>query len=71
MIYTGERANTGCLGGRIMCLGVTTDLHTGERAKTDYLGGRIMCLGVTTDLHMRKSKDWLPRMYDNVSGCNN
>ena len=54
-----------------MCLGVTTDLNTGERAKTDYLGGRIMCLGVTTDLHRRKSKDWLPRMYDNVSGCNN
>jgi hypothetical protein len=24
---TGKRANTGCLGGRIMCPSVTTDLH--------------------------------------------
>ena len=25
---------TGCLGGRIMCLSVATDLHTGKRVKT-------------------------------------
>jgi hypothetical protein len=70
-LHTEERAKTGCLGGMIMCLGVTTDLHTGERAKTDYLGGRIIGLSVTTDLHRKKSKDWLSRRYDNVSGCNN
>jgi hypothetical protein len=29
-LHTGERANTDCLGGRIMCLSVTTDLHTGK-----------------------------------------
>ena len=29
-IHTGERAKTGCLGGRIMCLGVATDLHRGK-----------------------------------------
>ena len=54
-----------------MSLGVTTDLHTGERAKTDYLGGRIMCPIAPTDLHRRKSKDWLSRRQNNVSGCNN
>ena len=56
-LHTGERANTGCLGGRIMCPSVTTDPHTGERANTDYIGGRIMCLSVTTDLDRRKSID--------------
>jgi hypothetical protein len=70
-LHTGERAKTGCLGGRIMCPSVTTDLHTAERAKTDYLGGRIMCPSVATDLHRRKSKDWLCKRQDNVSGCNN
>jgi hypothetical protein len=70
-LHTGERAKTDYLGGRIMCPIVTTDLHTGERANTGCLGGRIMCPSVATDLHRRESKDWLSRMYDNVSGCNN
>jgi hypothetical protein len=70
-LHTGERAKTDYQGGRIMYPSVTTDLPTGERAKTDYLGGRIMCPSVTTDLHRRKSKDWLSRRYDNVSGYNN
>jgi hypothetical protein len=26
-LHTGERAKTGCLRGRIICLSVTTDLH--------------------------------------------
>ena len=54
-----------------MCPSVTTDLHTGERANTDYIGGRIMCPIVTTVLHSRKSKYWLSRRQNNVSGCNN
>jgi hypothetical protein len=54
-----------------MCLGVTTDLRTGERAETGCIGGSIMCPSVATDLHRRESKDWLSRMYDNVSGCTN
>jgi hypothetical protein len=70
-LHTGERAKTYYLEGRIMYPSVTTDLHTGERAKTDYLEGRIMCPSVATDLDRRKSKDWLSRRYDNISGCNN
>jgi hypothetical protein len=54
-----------------MCPSVTTDLHTGERANTDYTGGRIMRPIVITDLHSRKSKYWLSRRQNNVSGCNN
>ena len=70
-LHIGERAKTDYLGGRIMCPIVTTDLHTGERANTGCLRGRIVCPSVATDLHRRKSKDWLFRRYDNVSGCNN
>ena len=29
-LHIGERAKTGCLGGRILCLSVTTDLHKGK-----------------------------------------
>ena len=54
-----------------MCPSVATDLAKEKRANTGCLGGRIMCPSVATDLHRRKSKDWLSRRYDNVSGCNN
>jgi hypothetical protein len=70
-LHTGERAKTDYLGGRIMCPSVANDLDTGQRANTGCLGGRIICLSVATDLHRRKSKDWLSRRYDNMSGCNN
>ena len=70
-LHTRERAKTDYLGGRIMCPSVATDLDTEKRATTGCLGGRIICPSVATDLHRRKSKDWLSRMYDNVSECNN
>ena len=34
-LHTGERAKTGCLGGRIMCPSVATDLH--RRESKDWL----------------------------------
>lgn len=69
LIYT--QVKTGCLGNRIMCPSVTTDLHTENKAKTGCLGGRLMCLDAATDLHIIKSKYWLSRRQDHVFECNN
>jgi hypothetical protein len=35
---TGKRATTGCLGGRIICPSVATDLH--RRKRKDWLSRR-------------------------------
>jgi hypothetical protein len=67
--HTGKRANTGCLGGRIIFPSVATDMHAGERANTGCLGSRIIFLSVATDLHRRKSKDWLSRRQNNIPQC--
>jgi hypothetical protein len=37
-LHTGERAKTGCLGDRIMCPSVATDLH--RRKSKDWLSRR-------------------------------
>jgi hypothetical protein len=32
-LHTGERANTGCLGGSMICPSVATDMHTGKEQR--------------------------------------